>query len=157
MAEQNKLQEMIRTSLESLRAMVDANTVVGTPINTPSGTTVIPISKVSVGYASGGLDFGAKSAAKNFGGGGGTGLSVHPVCFLAVNAEGTVEVLPVASNGAVGKIERVADLIEQTPELISRIKSVFKKNKPATDEEMEEVVEAAAEAAAEVLETNSEN
>ncbi len=157
MAEQNKLQEMIRTSLESLRAMVDANTVVGTPINTPSGTTVIPISKVSVGYASGGLDFGAKSTSKNFGGGGGTGLSVHPVCFLTVNAEGAVEVLPVASTGTVGKVERIVDLVEQAPELLSRIKSVFKKNTPVTDEEMEEVVEAAAEAAAEVLDNTAEN
>ena len=49
MAEQTKLQDMIRTSLESIRAMVDANTVVGTPVNTPSGTTIIPSSKVSVG------------------------------------------------------------------------------------------------------------
>ena len=76
MAEQSKLQDMIRTSLESIRAMVDANTVVGTPIQTPSGTTIIPISKVSVGYASGGLDFSSQTAQKNFGGGGGTGLSV---------------------------------------------------------------------------------
>ena len=62
MAEENKLQEMIRTSLENIRAMVDANTVVGTPIETPAGTTIIPISKISVGYASGGVDF---SAAKD--------------------------------------------------------------------------------------------
>ena len=80
MAEDSKLQDMIRTSLESIRAMVDANTVVGTPINTPAGTTIIPISKVSLGYASGGVDFGSKTAAaKNFGGGGGTGLTLHPV------------------------------------------------------------------------------
>ena len=83
MADQNKLQDMIRTSLENIRAMVDANTVVGTPITTVTGTTIIPISKVSVGYASGGMDFGDKTGAdKNFGGGGGTGLTVQPVCFL---------------------------------------------------------------------------
>ena len=50
---ENKMQDMIRTSLENIRAMVDANTVVGTPIETPAGTTIIPISKISVGYASG--------------------------------------------------------------------------------------------------------
>ena len=74
MAEETKLQDMIRTSLESIRAMIDANTVVGTPIQTAPGTTIIPISKISVAYASGGLDFGGKASnAKTFGGGGGIG------------------------------------------------------------------------------------
>lgn len=147
MAEENKLQEMIRTSLESIRAMVDANTVVGTPIQTPSGTTIIPISKVSVGYASGGLDFSTKNAQqkKNFGGGGGTGLLVQPVCFLAVNAAGEVEVLPIAKDGSADPVERVADLIEKTPDIIGRIKRVLKKDKTDKDEIVEEVAEAAAE------------
>ena len=145
MAEENKLQEMIRTSLESIRAMVDANTVVGTPIQTPSGTTIIPISKVSVGYASGGLDFANKNAAKNFGGGGGTGLCVQPVCFLAVNAAGEVEVLPLAKDGPADPVERVADLIEKTPDIIGRIKRIFKKDKTDKDEIVEEVAEQAAE------------
>ena len=147
MAEQNKLQDMIRTSLESIRAMVDANTVVGTPVNTPSGTTIIPISKVSVGYASGGLDFSPRREAdKNCAGGGGTGLTVQPVCFLAVDASGKVEVLPVGV-GAPDPIERVADLVERTPDLLSRIKAVFKKNKPAAnDEAVDELAKTAAEA-----------
>ena len=148
MAEQNKLQEMIRTSLESLRAMVDANTVVGTPINTPSGTTIIPISKVSVGYASGGTDFG-KTAPKSFAGGGGTGLSVQPVCFLAVNAEGNVEVLQIQKDGPADPIERVADIVEKTPDIVSRIVAVFKKNKK-DDGAVEEVVEEAAKAVEDV-------
>ena len=145
MAEQSKLQDMIRTSLESIRAMVDANTVVGTPIQTPSGTTIIPISKVSVGYASGGLDFANKSAQKNFGGGGGTGLSIQPVCFLAVNAEGAVEVLPVAKDGPHDPVERVADLIEKTPDIIGRIKRILKKDKVSKDQIIEDVAEQAAE------------
>lgn len=145
MAEQSKLQDMIRTSLESIRAMVDANTVVGTPIQTPSGTTIIPISKVSVGYASGGLDFANKQAQKNFGGGGGTGLSVQPVCFLAVNAEGAVEVLPVAKDGKSDPVERVADLIEKTPDIVGRIARLLKKDKANKDEIIEDVAEQAAE------------
>ena len=145
MAEQTKLQDMIRTSLESIRAMVDANTVVGTPIQTPSGTTIIPISKVSVGYASGGLDFANKNAQKNFGGGGGTGLSVQPVCFLAVNAEGAVEVLPVAKDGPCDPVERVATLIEKTPDILGRIKRILRKDKKSKDEIIEDVAETAAE------------
>ena len=145
MAEQTKLQDMIRTSLESIRAMVDANTVVGAPIQTPSGTTIIPISKVSVGYASGGLDFSSQTAQKNFGGGGGTGLSVQPVCFLAVNAEGAVEVLPVAKDGKSDPVERVADLIEKTPDIVGRIARLLKKDKVSKDEIIEDVAEQAAE------------
>lgn len=149
MAEQNKMQEMIRTSLESIRAMVDANTVVGTPIETPAGTTVIPISKVSVGYASGGLDSAKIEQKKTFAGGGGTGLTVQPVCFLAVHADGNVEMLPLGGSGAPDKFERIADLVEKTPDLLSRIKAVFSKKKKS-DDEIEEVVETVAEAAAEV-------
>lgn len=158
MAEENKLQEMIRTSLESIRAMVDANTVVGTPIETASGTTIIPISKVSVGYASGGVDFSAKdpAAKKNFGGGGGTGLSVQPVCFLAINAEGAVELISLGGSGSPDTVERIAELIEKAPDIFSKVKGLFKKKKKKSDDAddedvVEAVAEAAAEAAAEVI------
>ena len=128
MAEQNKMQEMIRTSLESIRTLVDANTVVGAPIETPAGTTIIPISKVSVGYAAGGLDSVKVEQKKAFAGGGGTGLTVQPVCFIAVHADGNTEVLPVgASVCAPDKIERIANLVEKTPDILSRIKAVFSK------------------------------
>ena len=159
MAEQNKMQEMIRTSLESIRAMVDANTVVGTPISTPSGTTVIPISKISVGYAAGGLDSVKVEHKKAFAGGGGTGLTVQPVCFLAVHTDGNVEMIPLGGSGAApDKLERVIDIVEKTPDILSRIKGVFSKKKK--EKELEEIVEtvadAAAEAAAEILSEQKE-
>ena len=144
--EQNKLQDMIRISLENIRAMVDANTVVGTPINTPSGTTIIPISKVSVGYASGGVDWAAKTgSSQNFGGGGGTGLSVQPVCFLAVSASGRVELFPV-EGGKTSTLDRIADIVERAPDIINRVKDVFAKNEDdlsATDEVERVAAEAA--------------
>ena len=153
MSETN-MQEMIRTSLENIRAMVDANTVVGTPIETASGTTIIPISKVSVGYASGGLDSDQKNATakKMFAGGGGTGLSVQPVCFIAVNALGDTEVLPLGAVGATDSVERIASLIEKTPDILSKIKAVFKKKKAAKEKEeaLDEVAKAAAEAVREL-------
>ena len=159
MAEQNKMQEMIRTSLESIRAMVDANTVVGAPISTPSGTTVIPISKISVGYAAGGLDSVKVEHKKAFAGGGGTGLTVQPVCFLAVHTDGNVEMIPLGGSGAApDKLERVIDIVEKTPDILSRIKGVFSKKKK--EKELEEIVEtvadAAAEAAAEILSEQKE-
>ena len=76
MANENKLQEIIAASLENIRSMVDANTVIGNPINTPQGTTIIPVSKISLGFASGGLDYASKTEEavrarlQNFGGGG---------------------------------------------------------------------------------------
>ncbi len=159
MAEENKLQEMIRTSLESIRAMVDANTVVGAPIETAAGTTIIPISKVSVGYASGGLDSKKVEEKKMFAGGGGTGLTVQPVCFLAVHADGNVEMIPLGGNGgSPDTIDKIANIIEKTPDVFSKIKSVFSKKKKKSDAEADEdpvetVANAAAEAAAEAVES----
>ena len=138
MAEETKLQDMIRTSLESIRAMVDANTVVGTPIATPAGTTVIPISKVAVGYASGGLDNSLPEDKKKFAGGGGTGLSIQPVCFLAVHADGTVEMIPLGSTGALDPIDKAANLLERAPDLIERIKAIFKRKSKRSDAEADE-------------------
>ena len=129
MANENKLQDIIQTSLESLRTLVDSNTVIGNPINTESGTTIIPISKISMGFASGGLDYNGKSAGvkQNFGGGGGTGLSISPVGFLTVKADGSVEIVNI--NAPVGTVEQVADVIERAPEIVAKFKALFTKNK----------------------------
>ena len=150
MAEENKLQDLIRTSLESIRSMVDANTVVGTPIETPAGTTVIPISKISVGYAGGGLDFNGKNETpKNFGGGGGTGLSVQPVGLLCVHADGSVELIPLGKDGEADPVERIAGLIDKAPDIAAKIKGLFggKKKKKKKDEDFEAVSDAAVKAA----------
>ena len=153
MSEQNKMQEMIRSSLESIRAMVDANTVVGTPIETASGTTIIPISKIAVGYAAGGTDYTANKVV--FAGGGGTGLSVQPVCFIAVDAAGDVEVLPLGTEGGSDSVERIAALIEKTPDIFAKIKAIFggkKKKKKEEKEAVEEVAKAASDAVIEAQE-----
>jgi len=131
----NKLGEMTKSSLESIRSLLDANTIVGDPIETTSGTCIIPISKISVGYASGRVDYAQKEAASkpnNFGGGGGTGLTVTPVAFLVVDANGGVNILnvnsPVASGSApADTVSQVVGFIERSPELIERIKAIFAK------------------------------
>ena len=91
--------DILKSSLESIKDLAGAETVIGNPITTPNGTVIIPVSKVSLGIASGGLDYDGKSNAsqgqkrgKNFGGGGGTGVTVSPVCFLVVSATGSVEI-----------------------------------------------------------------
>lgn len=160
MAENNKLEEMIRTSLENLRSMVDANTVVGTPIETAAGTTIIPISKISVGYAGGGLDYDGKSATppKNFAGGGGTGLSVQPVCLIAVSPTGETEVLPIGGKGEADGMEKLSAIMEKVPEVFAKVKALFakKKKKKETEEAVENVSRAAAESAEAVAEEKAD-
>ena len=129
----SKMNDIIRTTLENMKVLVEANTVVGEPIETAGGVTIVPVSKISVGFASGGVDYGAKKAeakgtANNFGGGGGTGMSVSPVAFLIIKKDGSVEMLPVADpNGdsAVNRIASIGDLIEKSPDVLERIKNVF--------------------------------
>ena len=137
MANENKIPEIIRSSMENIRSMVDANTVVGEPIHTTPGTTIIPISKISVGVATGGVDYMAKetSPRQNFGGGGGTGLTVVPVGFLVIDQHGDVEFINVSQKGKPDPIDQIADFVERTPDIIAKIKDLFSK-----DEKPEETV-----------------
>lgn len=130
MSENNKIQEIIKESLENIRTIIDANTVIGTPMETSNGVTIIPVSKISMGFASGGLDFDGKasaSAGKNFGGGGGTGLSVQPMGFLVITHEGRVEMVNVGQSAPKDTIEQIADLLERTPDIVYRFKMIFDK------------------------------
>ena len=131
MANENKIPEIIRSSMESIRSMVDANTVIGDPIQVEGGTTIIPISKVSVGIASGGVDYNPKKDAQprpqNFGGGGGTGLTVAPAGFLIVDRYGDVEYINVNQKGKPDPVDQIADLVERTPDIIAKIKDLFSK------------------------------
>lgn len=146
----NKISGIIETSLEQIKNVVDANTIIGTPINTPGGTTVIPVSKIMVGFASGGIDYVGKNAkaedtarhapaASNFGGGGGTGVTVHPVGFLVISPSGDVQLLNVgASAGSGDKIDSISNLIEKSPEIITKIKAIFVKEKKNSDKDKNE-------------------
>lgn len=144
---ENKLNDIIGTSLEKIRALADGETVIGNPINTPNGTTIIPVSRVSMGFASGGLDYSGKkanTAAQNFGGGGGTGVTVTPVAFLVLSPDGDVKLLPVTPAPQSGDtIDKVTAFIERSPDLIEKLKQVFASSKkkktekaatPAADE-----------------------
>jgi len=145
MANETKLQDIIRTSLENIRNLVDANTVIGNPINTESGVTIIPISKISVGFATGGLDYAVKNEPvnsvkpKNFGGGGGTGISVVPVGFLVVKPEGQVEMIDVGSKAPADPVGQITDLIDRSPAIIAKLKELFAK-KPS-EEKTEDAAE----------------
>ncbi len=133
MSNETKLQDVIQTSLQSIKSLIDTNTIIGTPITHPSGTVIIPVSKVAMAYATGGLDYVGKTdpnaKPQNFGAGGGTGLTLQPIGFLVINAAGEVEMLNVGLKNPSDPIEQIADLIERSPEIISRVKAILGKNK----------------------------
>lgn len=143
MENESSIKELINNSLDQVRSVVDADTIIGQPIRTENGTIIIPISKISIGLATGGLDLPTKNEGgiKNFGGGGGTGVSISPIGFLTVSPEGSVEMLPIAPVKS-SPIEQVADIIDHAPDIIARIKSIF------TDDKEEKAAAAAAAAAA---------
>ena len=144
MENESSIKQIINNALQEVRAIVDADTIVGQPIPLQNGTTVIPISKVSMGFASGGLDLPTKgeNGRKNFGGGGGTGVSVVPVGFLTAYADGRVEFLAIRLDKPT-PVEQVADLIQHTPDLVGRMKDVLTGNRSEKKREAEAAKEKA--------------
>jgi sporulation protein YtfJ len=140
----NKISEIIGESIESLKQYADAETIIGQPITTANGTTVIPVSKISMGFASGGLDYRSKkapqsSAPANFGGGGGTGVTISPVAFLILTPSGGFDLLPINSSGdGATTVDKITALIERSPDILQRLKDVLIKDKKASDEQKEE-------------------
>ena len=158
-----KLPNMLENTIQKIREMVDVNSVIGQPITTPDGVTIIPVSKISVGYASGGLDSKKIEEKKMFAGGGGTGLTVQPVCFLAVHADGNVEMLPLGGSGAApDTVDKIANAIEKAPDIISKLKALFSKKKKKSDAEadcddpVDTVAAAAADVAADAMEKKAD-
>ena len=115
----NTLPNMLENTIAKIREMVDVNSVVGTPITTPDGVTIIPISKVSVGFGGGGSDFVSKNMNKHenpFGGGAGGGVKVTPVAFLIVK-NGGVRMLPIAAPA-----NTTADrIVEMVPDVLDKV------------------------------------
>ena len=117
------LPNMLENTIAKIREMVDVNSVIGTPITTPDGVTIIPVSKISVGVGGGGSDFVSKNPNKQenpFGGGAGGGVKVTPVAFLVVK-EGSVRVLPIpapANTTADRIVEQVPDVLDKLADFI---------------------------------------
>lgn len=120
------MSDIIKTSLDGIRSFADMNAVFGTAINTQSGVTIIPVSKISLGFASGGLDYKNRhsSISNNFGGGGGTAVSITPVAFIAVGKNAEVSMIPIDDGGSAN-IDKFLSLIEHSPEIIEKIKGVL--------------------------------
>ncbi len=122
-----KLPNMLESTIQKIREMLDVNTVVGTPITTPDGVTIIPVSKVSVGFGGGGSDFASKNTENPFGGGVGGGVKVSPVCFLVVK-DGNVRMLSVPTP-ANSTTERIVEMLPDTLDKITAYLDAKKENK----------------------------
>ena len=140
MAEKNNISEIMETAIEEIRSMVDADTIIGNPI-AAGEVTVIPVSKITFGIASGGVDLKNKNNASNFGGGGGSGVTVTPVGFLVVNQDGDVRFLSIGENsgfasGAVSDALAAIDgLVDKAPGYVDKLSSIFKKKSEGEDKD----------------------
>jgi len=128
--DEHPIQSLIKTSMESIKEMVDVNTIVGDAVETQDGSIIIPVSRVCFGFAAGGSEFDAKTSKENdksekiklpFGGGSGAGVSVQPVAFMVVG-QGQIRLLSINQNTT---IERVIDI---APQIIDQINRILKNN-----------------------------
>lgn len=125
---------LMDTTMEKIKEMIDVNTIIGEPITSPDGTLIIPVSKVSYGFAAGGSDLPTKKENKDcFGGGSGAGVTIQPVAFLTVY-QGDVRLV------SVDREEGTADkLVNMIPDVLKKVKGVFKKDKSESADDFSEI------------------
>lgn len=114
---------ILRTTIEKVRDLVDVSTIIGDPINLPEGITIIPVSKVTYGFASGGSDFPSKNNVELFGGAGGAGITINPVAFLVVK-DGDVTIKHITAND--NAVERAVTMV---PEMFDKVTNLVTKSK----------------------------
>ncbi len=135
---EHPIKGLMETAMNSIKEMVDVNTIVGNAVNAPDGTVIIPISKVSFGFGAGGSEFGERSqiapeANANFGGGSGGGATIEPVAFMVVG-QGQIRLMPIDKTPSP-----VEDIIDRVPFLVEKAIEIFKK-KEAKKEKKDEPV-----------------
>lgn len=134
---------ILGTSIEKIKDLVDVSTIIGDPIKISEALQIIPVSKVTYGFASGGTDFPSKSNAELFGGGGGAGITITPVAFLVIN-NGSVTVRYL--NAAEGSVERaigmIPDVVDKATEVITKL---VKKGEDPVEEAINDYMDTPAE------------
>ena len=127
---------LMDTTMEKIKEMIDVNTIIGEPITSPDGTLIIPVSKVSYGFAAGGSDLPTKKENKDcFGGGSGAGVTIQPVAFLTVY-QGDVRLV------SVDREEGTADkLVNMIPDVLKKVKGDFKKDKSESADDFSEITQ----------------
>ena len=120
---EHPIQGLMNVTMDKIRQMADSNTIIGKPIKTDDGTTILPVSRISFGFASAGTDFDGKNAANKdlFGGGSGAGVNIQPVAFLVVK-DGCVRTIQLADGS--NTIDRALTML---PELVDKVSALLKK------------------------------
>lgn len=126
---EHPIKGLMDVTMEKIRQMVDSNTIIGNPINLADGTTVLPVSKVTFGFASGGSDLPNKAAKDLFGGGSGAGVAIAPVAFLVVQPGGNVRLIQLTDTS--NNIDRALSLL---PEMMDKITALVKKDQAQEQE-----------------------
>ena len=122
---------ILSSTIEKIRNLVDTSTIIGEAIYTEGGTTIIPVSKVTYGFASGGADFPSKNNQELFGGGGGAGVTITPVAFLVINnGEVTLKHITAYDNAA----ERAINLVPEMFDKVTGLMNKAKKDDAATEQ-----------------------
>ncbi len=124
MKEKSSAAGILETTIEKVKDLVNVSTIIGEPIKVENGVTIIPVSKVTYGFASGGSDFPSKSNQDIFGGGGGAGVTILPVAFLVIDQYGNVDIKHITAfdNAA----ERIVGLV---PEMFDKVSNAVNKAK----------------------------
>lgn len=127
---EHPIQGLMSTAMQNIKEMVDVNTIVGEAVESPDGSVIIPISKVSFGFAAGGSEFGKRIEGSNsmFGGGSGGGVTISPVAFMVVG-QGQIKLMPIDSNASP-----VEKILEYVPELIDKVNKKIQKFKADREE-----------------------
>ncbi|MGN0623453.1 MAG: GerW family sporulation protein [Oscillospiraceae bacterium] len=115
MNDNTKLESLVKTAMEKIKEMTECETVIGKPIVTADGTTIIPVSKVSLGFASGGSDLPTKSTKDQFGGGSGAGITIQPMAFIVVH-DGETKLLQMTTNTSYQNA-----VVNAVPEVVDKI------------------------------------
>lgn len=126
----SNLEGLVRAAIEKIKEVVDVETVIGKPITVPNGTIIIPVSKVSVGFGSGGSDLPVKNEKDLFGGGMGGGVSIQPLAFITVMPDGNVKLLQMTINAPK---ENAA--LATLPDVVDKITGFLNKNKQEASKE----------------------
>ncbi len=128
---EHPIQSLMSVTMDKIRQMTDSNTIIGKPITTEDGTTILPVSKVSFGFASAGTDFDGKNAANKdlFGGGSGAGVNIQPVAFLVIK-DGCVRTIQLSEGN--NTLDRALTMV---PELIEKVSALLKKDEAKAEGE----------------------
>ncbi len=130
------LENLVKGAIEKIKEMVDVQTIIGDPVATPNGTVIVPVSKVSIGFGSGGSDLPTKNAKDLFGGGVGGGVTISPVAFIVIAADGSVKLLQLTVNAPK---ENAA--LALVPDIVEKITSMIGKDKNKEESSKEETYE----------------